>query len=84
MKGGWIVTYNHLDKLETSIMGPHDCQASPLDIMAMGDTFELYDDDNILYYTGKMYRCDDDLAPLDDFGKPNAGCTKMKVNGEWV
>ena len=84
MKGGWIILQDHLLNIDTTITGPHDSEVGPLDITAMGTEFKLYDDDNVLYYTGKMYQCEDDLAPLEDFGKPNAGCTKMKVDGEWV
>ena len=51
--------------------------------------FRLRDDDNIPYYEGFMLLGDDgrDLAPLDDFGSPNAGCTEMEIQeipgGPW-
>lgn len=84
MKGGWIILKDHLIDSDTTIMGPHDVEIGMIDIMAMGTKFELYDDGNILYYSGKMYKCEDEFAPLEDFGKPNAGCTRMKMNGEWI
>lgn len=24
------------------------------------------------------------FEPLDDYGTPNAGCVKMKLDGEWL
>lgn len=41
--------------------------------------FRMYDDDGALYYTGRYLGPDDDgmFGPLDDFGKPNAGCTDI-------
>jgi hypothetical protein len=55
-------------------------------------TFRMYDDDGILYYTGKLAtyadKPSDDalLAPLADFGKPNAGAVLIKYHGhsEWT
>ena len=51
--------------------------------------FRLRDADNILYYEGFILTGDDgrDLAPLDDFGMPNAGATDMEIQevpgGPW-
>jgi len=47
--------------------------------------FRMLDDDNTLCYEGFLIG-DDDFAPLDDFGEPNAGCTRIQVleNGAWV
>jgi hypothetical protein len=47
-------------------------------------TFKLYDDDSNLYYEGMLYGDYEGFEPLDDFGTPNAGCTKMMLNGEWL
>lgn len=49
-----------------------------------GQGFELYDDDGNLYYKGRLIGEFEGLEPLDDYGMPNAGCTAIKVNGEWV
>ena len=46
--------------------------------------FSLYDDDGELYYCGMIYGDYDGFEPLDDFGSPNAGCTSIKINGEWL
>ena len=47
--------------------------------------FRMCDDDNTLCYEGFLIG-DDDFAPLDDFGEPNAGCTEIQMleNGAWV
>ena len=50
-----------------------------------GDEFELYDDDDNLYYKGRLIGADaDGFEPLDDYGTPNAGCVKMKLGGAWL
>jgi hypothetical protein len=49
-------------------------------------TFYMYDDDGILYYTGKMIT-DEGVTeqacygPLGDYGMPNAGCTSIRYRG---
>lgn len=40
--------------------------------------FRLYDDDSTLCYEGFLLG-DDEFAPLDDFGEPNAGCTSAAI-----
>lgn len=49
-------------------------------------TFELYDDDNILYYTGRMITDEGPsepacAGPLSDFGLGYAGCTSVRYPG---
>ena len=46
--------------------------------------FSLYDDDEVLYYKGVIVGDYDGFEPLDDFGMPNAGCTGIKYEGEWL
>lgn len=59
------------------------------------ELFRMYDDDDILYYEGTL--CFDNqeedrnpevwFAPLDDYGMPNDGCTRIRilntVTGKW-
>lgn len=51
--------------------------------------FRMKDDDGELYYEGMIVAdpgSEEDFAPLDDFGMPNAGCTSIEYrgkNGEW-
>ena len=46
--------------------------------------FSMYDDDGNCYYEGMIYGDFDGFEPLEDFGMPNAGCTAMKLDGEWL
>jgi len=44
-----------------------------------GRFFQMYDDDKVLYYSGRFIGdADQEFAPLDDFGTPNAGATSIK------
>lgn len=60
-----------------------------------GVKFRLLDDDREVYYYGRrleesdadeMYDAEPELAPLDCFGGPNAGCTiqeEKNADGKW-
>lgn len=71
-----------------------DAKATPTDELPQGIdrfTFRLYDDDGIHTYGGVLVTDDagtEDVcvAPLDDFGRPNAGCTSIEWDGhpEWA
>jgi hypothetical protein len=72
------------------IVGPRGCKLTAKEIIAnpLAIRFQMFDDDGELYYSGLMLPGDDGdlLAPLDDFGTPNAGCTTIKVanfRGGW-
>lgn len=48
-------------------------------------TFRLLDDDGIVYYEG-VSTVAASFAPLDDYGKPNDGCTEIQYRnaaGKW-
>jgi hypothetical protein len=46
--------------------------------------WSAYDDDGECYYEGIIYGAYSGFEPLDDFCMPNAGCTGIKYNGEWL
>jgi hypothetical protein len=56
------------------------------------ERFRMFDDDGELYYVGRLlWQPEDDdedaeLAPLYDYGSPNAGCTEIKIKrgDKWV
>lgn len=62
------------------------------DIYANAYEFRMYDDDGELYYTGLLATLEDEpdtdalMAPLYDFGGPNAGATRIKYTNhpEWT
>lgn len=47
--------------------------------------FRMFDGDGELYYSGWLYGDWTGFEPLEDFGLPNAGCTRIdhKTNGVW-
>jgi hypothetical protein len=72
------------------MMGPHGCKV--LTDAEMPNRFRMYDDDGVLYYEGitdaDLENGDEDdvFAPLNDFGTPNAGATRIDywIAGKWV
>ena len=83
-----------------NLTGPS--QASPRDVERLkageGVPFRLLDDDGNIYYYGRRLEESDctawyedhigesELAPLDNFGRPNAGCAiqeEKNKDGKW-
>ncbi len=89
----WVITADHVcDGADAGTVGPRRATLLRDDIVGHPEAveFRLYDDDGELYYEGAMVPGDDGeslFAPLDDFGGPNAGCTRMdtknKETGKW-
>lgn len=98
----WIIDVDHLFEEsepgepgwtpnEAGITGPYE--ATEADLLRLkageGDTFQMFDDDGNLYYTGRcvvsngMTFEDEEpcFGPLDDFGMGNAGCTSITWPG---
>lgn len=46
------------------------------------ESWKMYDDDGILYYSGMIYGEYSGFEPLDDWGSPIAGCSEIWINGE--
>ena len=49
-----------------------------------GEEFELYDDDDILYYKGRIIGDFTGFEPMEDYGMPNAGAVHVKMDGEYI
>ncbi len=86
-KHGWIITKVNTEFLESDeldTMGPRDINVSKDELTKDGKEFQMRDDDGIVYYEG--FVIGDEFAPLDDFGRPNAGCVEIliKQSGKWV
>lgn len=87
----WIITAEHLgdEPDAVGITGPSNAPQDLLDRLKAGegDTFKMYDDDGILYYTGRGLSADDEwdedacYGPLGDFGMPNAGAVLIEWPG---
>jgi hypothetical protein len=79
---GWIITKDHIAEPAArpgtcanavGVTGPRGYAG---DGSELAKRFRMYDDDGNLYYEGRC--AEEDFAPLDDFGTPNAGCTHIK------
>jgi len=69
------------------IVGPCAARLTAQQIIEHPDAkrFRMLDDDGEIYYEGYIVGSDE-LAPIDHFGEPNAGCTSIQVqeNGAWT
>jgi len=78
----WTITRDRIcDGEDKGVTGPRNADASLED---NATRFSMYDDDGECYYEGMLYGDFEGFEPLDDFGMPNAGCTAIKLNGEWL
>jgi len=80
MMGGWIITEDRIeDGREVGTMGPFGITLTGDEVKAKGVRFRMLDDDGEVYYIGKAVLAGDDdgFGPLDNFGMPNAGCTRI-------
>lgn len=84
---GWIIdrdiiaeTYD--DESQAGTIGPGDISETHEIALEAGegDIFRLYDDDDELYYEGRIVGDYNGDEPLHDFGLPNAGATKIEIN----
>lgn len=94
MTYAWLITHDHItddEHNDTGTTGPFNVTLTRDQIRNHPDAvaFRLYDDGGELYYEGLYVGPDDEtlFAPLDDFGTPNAGCTRIDlrdpVTGTW-
>jgi hypothetical protein len=90
----WIITADHITEPDdetyaVGVIGPHDAPDELVEAVkkGKGHVFRLYDDDQILYYTGRLITADGEMdeeecyAPLGDFGMGYAGCVIVKWPG---
>lgn len=80
-----------------NLIGPRNASSRDIARLKAGEgiRFRLLDDDREVYYEGRRleesdasvgYRGEDELAPLDNFGTPNAGCViqqELNKEGKW-
>jgi len=86
----WIITKDHI--ADNSEPEQSNCNAKGVQGPRYGDPtldtnpkdFQMYDDDGNLYYDGTIFGKYEGFEPLDDFGMPNAGCTGIKYDGEFL
>ena len=70
----FVVTQNNLDGLKAEDKSVANAKRRGYNIF-----FKLYDDDDILYYSGYLHENEEDeFAPLD-WGMADSGCTRIDV-----
>src|SRR6185503_9238077 len=92
----WIITLDKIrepgDPTTVGVAGPH--QATPEETKRAakyGRVFRMLDDDGIVYYHGRILTLEEagselDFVPLDEFGRPDSGCTEIQykdAEGHW-
>jgi len=77
----WKITK---DKLAAQVGGASSVGVASIGIenvdeATLTEKFKMYDDDNVLYFEGISddANSQDAFAPLDDFGQPDSGCTRI-------
>lgn len=84
----WIITRDHTadegaeegtNMNAIGIVGPRGCTDEQEEQLKAGEgeEFRMYDDDGILYYSGRIIGDYDGFEPLDDYGMPNAGAVRI-------
>lgn len=93
----FIITHDLIETGSKGTMGPSSLSQADEARLQSGEgiAFRLLDDDRQVYYKGRRlavssvtedYDSEDELAPLDCFGGPNAGCTiqeEKNKDGKW-
>jgi hypothetical protein len=84
---GWVVDKDHLDNKDVSVLGPRGISKKLESALMAGEgkAFRMFDDDNELYFSGRIIGDFDGFEPLDDYGEPGFGCTDIRYieNGNW-
>lgn len=87
----WVITEDYIDPQRHSppvvddvlVAGPRGVQVDQIrEALRCGEPFAMRDDDDELYYKGRIYGNFAGHEPLDDYGRPNAGCTQIEYWGE--
>ena len=73
----FCITNNHLDGIKAT-----DKEKREAKKLGMEEFFQLYDDDDVLYYSGyyNMEIIDEELEILD-WAMADSGCTRIDVRG---
>jgi hypothetical protein len=87
MTYAWVITRDYLDGVPVHVCGPRTATDREIKLAGtQGKAFKIYDDDGILYYSGKCWTSeadsDDMFGPLDDYGTPNAGATEIRYRNK--
>jgi hypothetical protein len=97
----WVIDFDHScnpydERSAMGVSGPRSADVNRRDRMRqdmrLGEQFRMRDGDGELVYAGRIdfgaahRRTWNWFAPLDQFGKRNAGCTSIEYfeDGKWV
>ncbi len=72
------------DLISERLNGPTDkgvCSRDYVGGASLPHRFSMFDADGECYYQGRTDN-DSSFAPLDDFGRPNTGCTEIRIDGK--
>ncbi|NBP01342.1 MAG: hypothetical protein EBU90_14600 [Proteobacteria bacterium] len=98
VKHGWYIDRDYISvdlkdmgkkSVSVTVVGPRETPFNEEEIKNNGIKFELYDDDDVLYYSGYVLVDPENqetiTSPLEDYGMPGAGAVYMKIfeNGSW-
>jgi hypothetical protein len=73
----FVITQDHLDNEKLP-----QAEIDQLKKEGYNQYFKLYDDDDILYYSGYLHeKVEDEFAPLD-WGMYDSGCTSIKLRNK--
>ena len=78
---GWKIDRDYFDGDATGVSGPRGGLMVP---DGEGETFALYDSDEVLMAKGRIVGDYDGFEPLDDYGLGNWGCAGIKYGGQWL
>lgn len=77
-KGNFVITHDHLDERKANDLAT----VNRLIELGYDTPFKLYDDDDILYYSGRLHKdCEDEFCALD-WGMADSGTTYCKIRNK--
>ena len=92
----WIITKDKIESDALGTTGPGIASDNDVKRLKAGEgvRFRMLDDDGEIYYYGRQlaesdctedyeggfYGAESEFAPLDNFGRPNAGCTDIQFD----
>ena len=89
-KYGWIITDDYISAdlgsvdfaacNAVNLLGPRNIAPEAREALADGggDVFRMKDDDDEIYYKGRIVGDFDGFEPLDNYGTPGSGCTSIE------
>ena len=78
----WVIEKDEMETHSVGTEGPSS--ATPQ--TANEAEFRMLDDDENVYYYGRIFGDYEGFEPLDDFGMPYSGCVDIqyKEDGKWI